>query len=248
VRTQEDALGFLAWPGGEPVPGVVMVPDVWGLSDHYRGLARRLAGEGFAALAIDPYRKTGRPVLSDVASALAWIRELPDPLVLATIQEAIDHLAAHEAVAGRKIGVTGFCMGGQYALLAACGCRGLSACVPFYGMLRYAEGLDPARKPRSPLEALADLRCPVLGLYGEEDAIIPVADVRELEERLAKSPHGGEVRLYPGAGHAFMNDTRPEMYRPAAAADAWPRAVAFLRKGTESTNQPAAPRGGKLIR
>jgi carboxymethylenebutenolidase len=72
----------------------------------------------------------------------------------------------------------------------------------------------------------------VLGLYGEEDAIIPVADVRELEERLPKSPHGGEVRLYPGAGHAFMNDTRPEMYRAAAAADAWPRAVAFLRKGT----------------
>ena len=228
MRTQEDELGFLARPELGPVPGVVMIPDVWGLSDHYRGLARRLAGEGFAVLAIDPYRKTGKPALSDVASALAFIRELSDPLVLETIQEAVDRLAADEAVAGRKVGVTGFCMGGQYALLAACGCRGLAACVPFYGMLRYAEGLDAQRKPRSPLAALEDLTCPVLGLYGAEDAIIPVADVRELEERLAKSPHPSEVHLYPGAGHAFMNDTRPELYRPAAAADAWPRLVAFM--------------------
>ena len=229
MRAQEDEIGFLALPEARPVPGVVMVPDVWGLSDHYRGLARRLAGEGLATLAIDPYRRTGRPALSDVASALAWIRELSDPLVLETIQEAADRLSSHEAVAGPGVGITGFCMGGQYALLAACGCRGLAACVSFYGMLRYAEGLDPGRKPRSPLAALADLGCPVLGLYGEDDAIIPVADVRELEERLAKSPHACAVRLYAGAGHAFMNDTRPEMYRPAAAADAWPRAVAFLR-------------------
>ncbi len=229
MREHEDAIGFLAWPGRAPAPGVVMVPDVWGLSDHYRGLARRLAGEGFAALAIDPYRKTGSAALSDVASALAWIRELSDPLVLETIQEAVDRLAAHESVAGRRVGVTGFCMGGQYALLAACACRGIDACVPFYGMLRYAPGLDPARKPRSPLEAVADLRCPLLGLYGEEDAIIPLADVRELERRLAASAQPGEVRLYPKAGHAFMNDTRPEMYRPEAAADAWPRAVSFLR-------------------
>ena len=120
-------------------------------------------------------------------------------------------------------------MGGQYALLAACGCRGLSACAPFYGMVRYAEGLDPRKKPRSPLDALADLSCPVLGLYGAEDAIIPPADVRELEQRLARSGQPAELRVYPGAGHAFMNDTRPEMFRPAAAADAWPRLIAFLR-------------------
>ena len=229
VTEHEDGYGFLARAAASG-PGVAMIPDVWGLSDHYRGLARRLAGEGFTTLALDPYRKTGRRQLTDVASALAWIRELSDPLVVETVQEAADRVAADEAVAGRKVGVTGFCMGGQYALLAACACRGLSACVPFYGMLRYAPGLDPLRKPRSPLDALADLTCPVLGLYGAQDAIIPVADVRELEERLAKSGRPAEVRLYEGAGHAFMNDTRPEMYRPDAARDAWPRLVAFLRE------------------
>jgi carboxymethylenebutenolidase len=230
MTAADHAFGFLAHPERAPVPGVVMVPDVWGLSDHYRGLARRLADEGLAVLAIDPYRKTGRGDFSDPAGAQAWIRHLSDPLVLETVQEAIDALRAHPAVGGLKIGITGFCMGGQYALLAACDCDGLSACAPFYGMVRYAPGLDPARKPHEPLDAVARIRCPVLGLYGEEDALIPPADVDQLRHRLAESGQPFEIRLYPGAGHAFMNDTRPAMYRPDAAADAWPRLVAFLRE------------------
>jgi carboxymethylenebutenolidase len=230
VAAADHPFGFLARPETGPVPGVVLVPDVWGLSDHYRGLARRLAAEGFAVLAIDPYRKTGKGEFSDPAGALAWIRQLSDPLVLATVQEAVDALAAHPAVAGRKVGITGFCMGGQYALLAACSCRGLSACVVFYGMLRYEAGLDPALKPRAPLDAITDLRCPLLGLYGAEDALIPLADVEELGRRLAASGRSFDIQVYPGAGHAFMNDTRPAMYRPEAAADAWERLVVFLRE------------------
>ncbi len=229
METRELELGFLALPRERPAPGVVMIPDVWGLSDHARDLARRLAGEGFAVLAIDLYTRE-QPSIATPAEALQWIRELSDPQVLGDLQRGIDLLAADPAVAGRKLGISGFCMGGQYALLAACGCRGLSACAPFYGMLSYADDLDPAKKPRSPLEALPDLGCPVLGLYGREDHLIPLDQVSELEAGLAKSPHGGEVVLYPGAGHAFMNDTRPEMYRAEAAADAWPRLVAFLRE------------------
>lgn len=230
MASAELAHGYLALPqGASPKPGVVMLPDVWGLSAHTRDLAGRLAAEGFAVLALDIYRRTGRPELSDPAAALDWIAALPDPLVLETIREGAEALAAHEAVAGR-IGVTGFCMGGQYALLAACGVPGFSACAPFYGMLRYAEGLDAAKKPRAPLAALRDLRCPVLGFYGEQDELIPVADVLELREGLAASPHAGEVILYPGAGHAFMNDTRPALHRPEAAADAWRRLAAFLHE------------------
>ncbi len=227
MDTQENEIGYLADPGGRAA-GVVLVPDVWGLADHQRDLARRLAAEGFATLALDVYRKTGRPELSDPSAAMAWIRELSDPIVLETIQEGVDFLSSR--VEGRKVGVIGFCMGGQYALLAACTCRGLSACAPFYGMLRYQEGLDPAKKPRSPLEAIPDLTCPVLGLYGEADAIIPVADVRAAEARLRATGHPAEMVLYPGAGHAFLNDTRPQMYRAEAAADAWDRLVPFLRK------------------
>src|SRR5690349_15491656 len=221
MRSEEGPLGFLAQPDAGPVPGVVIIPDVWGLSDHQRDIARRLAADGFAALAIDPYRKTGKGEITD---PFAWIRTLSDPVILETVQEAID------ALPGRKVGVMGFCMGGQYALLAACSCRGLSACVSFYGMVRYESGLDPARKPRSPLDAVADLRCPLLGLYGEEDAFIPVADVAELRRRLAAAGKDADIRLYPGARHAFMNDTRPAAYRPEAAADAWRRMLVFFRE------------------
>jgi carboxymethylenebutenolidase len=229
VRTAELREGFLAEPGGGPQPGVVVIPDVWGLSDHTRDIAQRLAREGFAALALDVYRKTGRPSLADPAAAMAWIRELSDPLVLETVQEAIDALARHEAVAPRKVGLIGFCMGGQYAWLAACACRGLSAVAPFYGMLRYEPGLDTKKKPRAPLDAVAELSCPALGLYGREDAIIPNADVDELELRLARQRRPFEIVRYAGAGHAFLNDTRPAMYRPEAAADAWRRLLTFLR-------------------
>ena len=228
LAAAELAEGFLAAPAGGPRPGVVVIPDVWGLADHTRDVAKRLAGEGFAALALDVYRRTGRPEIADVSAAMAWIRELSDPLVLETVQDGVDALA-QGASAGRKIGVIGFCMGGQYAWLAACACSGLSAAAPFYGMLRYEPGLDPAKKPRAPLEAVATLSCPALGLYGLEDAIIPNADVDELEARLARQPQPFEIVRYESAGHAFFNDTRPPMYRPAAAADAWRRLLAFLR-------------------
>jgi carboxymethylenebutenolidase len=228
LATAELPEGFLAAPAGAPQPGVVVVPDVWGLADHTRDVARRLAGEGFAALALDVYRKTGRPELADVTAAMAWIRELSDPLVLSTVQDGIDVLA-RGASAGRKVGVIGFCMGGQYAWLAACACTGLSAAAPFYGMVRYEAGLDPAKKPRAPLDAVATLSCPALGLFGREDAIIPNADVDELEARLARQRQPFEIVRYEGAGHAFFNDTRPAMYRAAAAADAWRRLLVFLR-------------------
>jgi carboxymethylenebutenolidase len=100
---------------------------------------------------------------------------------------------------------------------------------PFYGMLRYEPGLDARKKPRAPLEAVADLSCPALGLYGLEDAIIPNADVDELELRLAKQRQPFEIVRYPAAGHAFFNDTRPALYRPEPAADAWRRLLPFLR-------------------
>ncbi|UCE87310.1 MAG: dienelactone hydrolase family protein [Deltaproteobacteria bacterium] len=230
MQTTDLELGYLAHPETGTHPGVVMIPDVRGLYDHFRDLARRLASEGFAVLAVDLYRRTGPPEIPDPAAAMRWIRELSDPQVLADVQAGVDRLAAHPAVGGKPIGVTGFCMGGQYALLAACGGRGLSACVPFYGMLAYAEGLDPAKKPRSPLDAASDLVCPVLGLYGEEDALIPVDQVREFETRALATGQPCEMRIYAGAGHAFLNETRPEAYRAEAARDAWARMVAFFRE------------------
>jgi carboxymethylenebutenolidase len=239
LTTCELDLGYVAHRANTVQPGVVVIHDVWGLGDHYRDLARRLAGDGFAALAVDLYRRTPAPKITDPGS---WIRALSDPQVIADVQSAVDLLAAHPAVAGRKIGVVGFCMGGTYAIHAAASCRGVSAAAPFYGMLSHEHGLlaappgerlDPAHKPRSPLEAARAVRCPLLGCFGADDAFIPAADVARLDEALDASGQPHEVIVYPGAGHAFMNDTRAEMYRPDAARDAWQRMVAWFQRYLE---------------
>ncbi len=95
-------------------------------------------------------------------------------------------------------------------------------------MLRYAE--TNARKPKSPLDLTPELGCPYLGLFGAEDGLIPAADVNELRAILERTGKTFTIKTYPGAGHAFFNDTRADAHRPEAAADAWPRAIAFLRQ------------------
>jgi carboxymethylenebutenolidase len=112
--------------------------------------------------------------------------------------------------------------------MAACAVPGIAACVSWYGMLRYAETSDV--KPADALTLAPRLQCPYLGLFGAEDQLIPPADVAELETILVRERKTFEIRVYPDAGHAFFHDERPDMYRPEAAKDAFPRAVGFLRR------------------
>ena len=228
-RSSDALRGYLAMPASRgPHPGLVLVPDVRGLYEHFRDVARRFAAQGFTTLAVDLYSREGTPDLPGMDAVLRWMAALPDRRVLADLHAARDFLASHDTVRGRKVGITGFCMGGQYALMAACSRWGFRACASWYGMLRYASTSET--KPQSPLDMTARLTCPYLGLFGEQDALIPSADVEELRRRLASTKHAFEIHTYGGAGHAFFNDSRPEMYRRVAAADAWPRALAFLRR------------------
>ena len=222
--------GELALPeSAAPSPGVVVIHDVWGLSDVYRAVAKRLAGAGFAALALDLYARGERPgTPADMPAVMRFMHALPDRRVLADVQAAVDWLRARPEVRGRAVGLTGFCMGGKYAFLAASHCRDLAAVVPWYGMLR-APSLD-AENPEHALDALERVRCPVLALFGAEDALIPQSDVEELRRRAAAWRAPIEVVVYPGAGHAFANESRPEAYREAAAADGWRRALEFFAK------------------
>ncbi len=217
---------FVAPETGGPHPGIVVIPDVRGIYSHFHDVARRIAAAGYATLVLDLYAREGAPELPSMDAVFRFMRALPDRRVLSDLQAAIDWLAVRPETRGCKIGVTGFCMGGKYTVLAACTCRGLSAAIAWYGMLRVGE-VD-ANNPEHPLDALARLGCPLLGLFGKEDPIVPLAEVEELERRAAGLPHEVDVVVYPGAGHAFANDGRPEAYRPAAALDAWSRALAFF--------------------
>jgi carboxymethylenebutenolidase len=237
THASEVEFGHLVHPEGGPSPGVVMIHDVWGLTDHTRDLAGRLADEGFAVLALDLYRRESEVKIENPG---VWMRALSDVQVIADVQAGVDLLTTHEASAGRKLGVTGFCMGGMYALMAACACTGLSAGVPYYGLLSYSHGLlhdeagrDLTRKPKEPLDYVPDLTCPLLGFFGAQDEFVPTDDVRELERLLKASAHATEIVTYPDAGHAFMNDTRPDAFRPGDAGDAWGRMLAFLNRELE---------------
>src|SRR5438034_11585386 len=112
---------YAAWPRREErIPAVIVIHDVRGLSEHYRDIARRLASEGFFALAVDLYSREGAPELPTVEAAFTWMRHLRDQRVLADIDSAVRFLRIRPEVRVRSIGITGFCMGGQYALMAAC--------------------------------------------------------------------------------------------------------------------------------
>jgi carboxymethylenebutenolidase len=228
MHTESLHLGYLVVPeaGG---PGLIVIHDVWGLSDHTRDMARRLAAHGFVTLAVDLYRELGDVKITDPGP---FMRELSDPDLTRVVGDGVAFLAAHPSVAGRKVGVTGFCMGGTYTIFAGASVPGISAIAPFYGVLSHRhglyhspEGLDPKKKPREPLAAARDLKCPMLGFYGSRDEFVPLSDIRALE---TASPHV-KIRIYEGAGHAFMNDTRPAAYRPGDAKDAWEHLLAFLR-------------------
>ncbi len=228
-RAGDTLRAYAAWPAGDArLPGLVIVPDVRGLGEHYRDVARRFAAEGFFALAVDLYSREGTPDLPDMGAVFAWMRALPDTRVLSDLAAAVAHLGRRVEVDPHAIGITGYCMGGQYALMAACTVPGLAACVAWYGMLRYAE--TDAVKPASPLELAPELQCPYLGMFGEADQIIPMADVAELRGILERAGKRFDIVTYPSAGHAFFNDTRPDAYRPEAARDAWGRALTFLRR------------------
>ena len=218
----EDTIGG-EFAQAEGSPPVLLIPDVHGISDLYRRLAARLADAGHPTLVIDLYTREGRPSLRTPEEVGAWIAALPDPRVLADLHAGSSWLRDR---CGQAPAVMGFCVGGQYAVMAACRVPGLAGVVSFYGMLRYAE--TNALKPESPLDMAADLACPLLGLYGADDPLVPPADVKELEQKVQTAGGTFSAHTWPGAGHAFLNDQRPEAWRPEPAREAWQAAIEFL--------------------
>ncbi|MFO0688978.1 MAG: dienelactone hydrolase family protein [Myxococcota bacterium] len=233
THEREIAFGRLHAPVGvASCPGIVLIHDVWGRSEHSRALSAKVAGRGFAVVELDLYRALPEPRVTDPGER---IRSLDDGHVLADLDAAADWLAAQPVCRGRRIGVMGVCMGGTYSLLAACGSTRFAAAAPFYGVLSYdrdmylgPEGRDRRRKPASPIERAESLRMPVLAAFGCDDGFVPLADVDRLEAGFARSGTAWRVDRYTGAGHAFLNETRPEAYRPELAATALARAVEFL--------------------
>ena len=210
---------FVAAPQAkEKRPAIIIVQEWWGLTDHIKDIARRYAGEGYVAIAPDLYSRLGHPLTTDAGEAGKLMNTLKQEDGLNDLNATVDYLKSVPEVDAAKIGVTGFCMGGSYALMLPCVNPAIKAAVPFYGQVP---------NPDTPIQKLA---CPVLYLYGEDDGWITKADVQRLAAALKKYGKPGEIKTYPGAPHAFFRDTDPSVYRPDAAQDAWARAKAFFKQ------------------
>jgi len=206
--------GYLSVPESGSGPGVIVIQEWWGLVDHIKEVCDRFAGEGFVALAPDLYH--GKTTKSpDEAGKLMMALRIDE--AERDLTAAGEYLSTHDAVTSEKIGVVGFCMGGALSLYTATKNPHIGACVVFYGG-------HPNVKPDLP-----NLHAPVLGLYAERDGFVTPALVRALEKKLKDLGKQIEVHIYPGADHAFFNDSRPEVYNAGAADDAWRRTVEFLR-------------------
>jgi carboxymethylenebutenolidase len=206
-----DTTAYVARPDGGNGKAVVVIQEWWGLNDHIKDIANRWAGEGFTAIAPDLYRGTVA-TNPDEASKLMNALEIEDGLD--TIKNAIS--AASEKYGVSHFGVTGYCMGGTYALRAACELEGVSAAVPFYGDI---PGDDVLQK----------LTVPTVFISGTRDQWINPEKVATLEDATERFELPVQSLKYD-ADHAFFNDTRPEVYDATAAADAWAKAVAFFNE------------------
>ena len=207
--------GHLAVPTAGRGPGVIVLQEWWGLVDHIKDVADRLAREGFVALAPDMYhgKKTTSP---DEAGKLLMALNIAQ--VEKDLRGAIDYLLSLPECQGDHVGTVGFCMGGQLSLYAACANSKVGACVVYYG-------IHPNVHPD-----MARLQAPVLGFFGEKDASVPPHAARKLEAELKAAGKQAEFHIYKGASHAFFNDTRPQVYHPASAKDSWDRTLKFFRE------------------
>ena len=210
--------GYLA-PANEGAGlGIVVIQEWWGLVDHIIDVCDRFAAEGFTALAPDLYHGKKVPnkepdEAGKAAMALDLERAAKD------MSGAVDFLVGHEAVRGSGVGMVGFCMGGGLALwVATLRPDAVRAVVPFYGIA-----------PRDTEPDWSALAAAVEGHYAEHDDLANQEAVAAFEQKLHDL--GKEVRTftYPGTGHAFFNDTRPEIYDEDAARQAWVRTLEFFR-------------------
>jgi carboxymethylenebutenolidase len=214
TKSGEQASGELGLPEGSgKAPGLVLVQEWWGVNDHIRSLVRRFTEAGFVVLAPDLYH--GK-VTKDAGEAGKLMQELDGARAMADIAGAVSYLHAHPRVNG-KVGITGFCMGGAYSFAAAANLPDLSAAVPFYG-------IPPAGRAE-----WSKVKIPVMAHFASRDQWATVKGAEEIKQQI--EAHGGSMELCVyDADHAFVNDTRPEVYAPEAAKLAWDRTVTFLHR------------------
>ena len=199
--------------GVGPWPGLIVIQEWWGLTDHIKSVANRFSSAGYFTFAPDLYHGESAG-LGDGEKA-AKLTQKFGLTALDDLQSVFDALKTHPDCSG-KVGSVGFCFGGRMSLALGIS-RPLDAICTFYG-----GGMQQL------FDQLGGLKAPVLGLFGDNDKSIPVGTIEEFDKLLAKFGIEHEIIVYPNSGHAFFRDSDLSSYRPEAAKDAWERVIKFF--------------------
>jgi carboxymethylenebutenolidase len=206
---------FLARPkAGKKFPAVLIIHENRGLQPHIQDVTRRMAKEGFLALAPDALTPLGGTPENDQAKAVSMIGQLDNDKTIKNFVAAVKYLKTHPFSTG-KVGCTGFCWGGGMTNQVAVNCPDLDAAVPYYG-----------KQPTA--EQVAKIKAPIMAHYAGEDSFINPG-IPAFEEALKKEKKEYQIFIYEGAQHAFNNDSNPERYNEKAAKLAWSRTIAFFK-------------------
>ncbi|MFN2598831.1 MAG: dienelactone hydrolase family protein [Pyrinomonadaceae bacterium] len=205
-------------PKKKQAPGVLVIHEVFGLNDHIRNVADRIAAAGYVALAPQFFARAASPPAqndTDMQAIRRAAAAVKTEDAIKDMQAALDFLKADKGVKKTKLASIGFCMGGGWSYQLATHTHDLAGACIFYG--------------RTPVELVPEVSCPILASFGGKDTgLMPTEPA--WEEGMRKAGKQLDAKVYPEAGHGFFNDTRPTAYNAAAAADAWQRVLKFFRE------------------
>jgi carboxymethylenebutenolidase len=221
---------YVAMPAqGSNFPVVLVVQEIFGVHEYIKDVCRRLAKEGKMAVAAELYARQGDPSKYTMQQIPQLQQELvskvPDAQVMSDLDAAMEWAGKNKGDAG-KLGITGFCWGGRIVWLYAAHQPQLKAGVAWYGRV---VGQSNAMTPKHPIDLVAEIKAPVLGLYGGKDQGIPVDTVEMMQSELKKANKKAEFQIYPEAPHGFHADFRGT-YRKEAAEDGWKRMLAWFKE------------------
>jgi carboxymethylenebutenolidase len=212
---------------GTNFPTVIVVEEIFGVHEHIKDLCRRLAKAGYFAIAPELYSRLGDVTkLSNIQEIMAVVNKAPDTQVMSDLDATVAYAKSSGKADASKLAITGFCRGGRTVWLYAAHNPGLKAAVAWYGPLG---GSPSEAMPKTALDMVAELKAPVLGLYGGKDQGIPQSDVEKMRAALKSAGKTGDIVVFPEAEHGFNADYRPS-YNKTAAEDGWKRMLAWFKQ------------------
>ena len=223
-----DMPAYRAMPAsGSGFATILIVQEIWGVHEYIKDVCRRFAKLGYYAIAPELYFRQGDPQkIPDTGQIIREIvAKVPDAQVLGDYDSCVAFAKGEGKADTAKLGITGFCWGSRIVWLYAAHNPNLKAAVAWYGRI---VGQPSEMTPKHPIDLVAEMKAPVLGLYGAADTGIPVETVERMKQAMAAAGKKAEFVIYPDAPHAFHADYRPS-YRKEAAEDGWKRCLAWFK-------------------